>query len=100
MPLWLSESDVRAALPMGELIEAMEAALIAFSAGRVVQPVRTILEIGERNFFGVMPALDADGVPDGSQAGDRAPREYREGPAVASGVDRALRRGVRRAARR
>ncbi len=60
MPLWLSESDVRAALPMGELIEAMEAALIAFSAGRVVQPVRTILEIGERNFFGVMPALDAE----------------------------------------
>ena len=45
---------------MGELIEAMEAALIAFSAGRVVQPVRTILEIGERNFFGVMPALDAE----------------------------------------
>jgi ornithine cyclodeaminase/alanine dehydrogenase-like protein (mu-crystallin family) len=60
MPLWLSESDVRAALPMGELIEAMEAALVAFSAGRVVQPVRTILEIGERNFFGVMPALDAE----------------------------------------
>jgi ornithine cyclodeaminase/alanine dehydrogenase-like protein (mu-crystallin family) len=60
MPLWLSESDVRAALPMGELIESMEKALIAFSAGRVVQPVRTVLEIGERDFFGVMPALDAE----------------------------------------
>jgi alanine dehydrogenase len=63
MPLWLSESDVRAALPMGELIDAMEMALIAFSAGRVVQPVRTIMEIGEeRAFFGLMPALDSEGL--------------------------------------
>ena len=61
MPLWLSESDVRAVLTMGELIEAMETALIAFSAGRVVQPVRTVLGIRERAFFGLMPALDSDG---------------------------------------
>src|ERR1035437_1116812 len=61
MPLWLSESDVRAVLTMGELIDAMEAALIAFSAGRVVQPVRTVLGIRERAFFGLMPALDSDG---------------------------------------
>ena len=61
MPLWLSESDVRAVLAMGELIDAMEAALIAFSAGRVVQPVRTVLGIRERAFFGLMPALDSDG---------------------------------------
>ena len=61
MPLWLSESDVRAVLAMGELIDAMELALIAFSAGRVVQPVRTVLEIRERSFFGLMPALDSDG---------------------------------------
>jgi ornithine cyclodeaminase/alanine dehydrogenase-like protein (mu-crystallin family) len=59
MPLWLSESDVRAALPMGELIDAMEAALIAFSAGRVVQPVRTVFGIRDRCFFGLMPALDS-----------------------------------------
>jgi alanine dehydrogenase len=65
MPLWLSESDVRAALPMGELIDAMELALIAFSGGRVVQPVRTVFAIGERSFFGLMPALD----PDGSMVG-------------------------------
>ena len=31
----LSESDVRAVLAMGELIDAMELALIAFSARRV-----------------------------------------------------------------
>src|ERR1019366_201732 len=60
MPLWLSESDVRAALPMTELIDAMEAALIAFSAGRVVQPVRTVFGIRERCFFGLMPAFDSD----------------------------------------
>src|ERR1035441_2793227 len=59
MPLWLSESDVRAALSMGELIDAMESALIAFSAGRVVQPVRTVMEIRERCFFALMPALDS-----------------------------------------
>ena len=61
MPLWLSESDVRAVLSMSELIDAMEAVLIAFSAGRVVQPVRTVMEIGERCFFGLMPALDYEG---------------------------------------
>lgn len=61
MPLWLSESDVRAVLTMGELIDAMELALIAFSAGRVVQPVRTVMEIRERAFFALMPALDSDG---------------------------------------
>ena len=33
MPLWLSESDVRASLPMAELIDAMQSALIAFSGG-------------------------------------------------------------------
>jgi ornithine cyclodeaminase/alanine dehydrogenase-like protein (mu-crystallin family) len=59
MPLWLSEADVRAALSMGELIDAMESALIAFSAGRVTQPVRTVMQIRERCFFGLMPALHA-----------------------------------------
>jgi alanine dehydrogenase len=67
MPIWLSESDVRAALPMRELIDAMELALIAFSAGRVVQPVRGIMEIGPRSFFGVMPALDPDGAMVGTK---------------------------------
>src|SRR6478735_5637953 len=61
MPLWLSEADVRAVLPMSDLVDAMEGALISFSAGRAVQPVRSVLEIGERRFFGVMPALDRDG---------------------------------------
>jgi ornithine cyclodeaminase/alanine dehydrogenase-like protein (mu-crystallin family) len=57
MAIWLNEADVRAVLEPAELIGTMEAALGAFSAGEVVQPVRTALEIGDRSFFAVMPAL-------------------------------------------
>lgn len=60
MPLWLSESDVRAVLSPFELIDAMESALAALSAGRVVQPVRTAFEIADRTFFALMPAFDRD----------------------------------------
>jgi ornithine cyclodeaminase/alanine dehydrogenase-like protein (mu-crystallin family) len=60
MPLWLSEQDVRAALSMRELIQAMESALIAFSSGQVVQPVRMTLELRERAFFALMPAYDKE----------------------------------------
>ncbi|MBS1856796.1 MAG: ornithine cyclodeaminase family protein [Acidobacteria bacterium] len=58
MPLWLSESDVHDSLAMGDLIHAMEDALSAFSAGRVTQPVRTVMEFGPASFFGLMPAFD------------------------------------------
>ncbi len=58
MPLWLTESDVRASLDPAELIGAMESALRALTAGEVAQPVRTALEIGDRSFFAVMPAFD------------------------------------------
>ncbi len=54
---FLDEAAVRARLRMDELIEAMERALIEFSAGRVVQPVRTVMEFGaERSVFGLMPS--------------------------------------------
>jgi alanine dehydrogenase len=57
MPLVLSEAVVRELLSMPDLIAAMEGALTAFSAGTVVQPVRTVLEVGEHHsFFGLMPA--------------------------------------------
>jgi alanine dehydrogenase len=57
MPLLLNESDVRALLTMPDLIACMENALAAFSAGHVVQPVRTVLDLADRHaFFGVMPA--------------------------------------------
>jgi alanine dehydrogenase len=55
MPIWLSETDVRAVLSMEDLIGAMEAALAAFSAGEVKQPVRTVIE-APGGFFGTMPA--------------------------------------------
>ena len=42
---------------MPDLIAAMERALESFSAGAVVQPVRTIFDIADHHaFFGVMPA--------------------------------------------
>jgi alanine dehydrogenase len=57
MPLLLREDDVRQLLPMGDLIDLMESALTEFSAGRVDQPVRTTVQIGEdKNYFGSMPA--------------------------------------------
>jgi ornithine cyclodeaminase len=57
MALLLDESDVRAVLPMPDLIDSMEQALAAHAAGRATQPVRTVLEAGaDRNYFGVMPA--------------------------------------------
>lgn len=59
MAVWLNEADVRVVLDPAELIGAMESALAAFSAGEVVQPVRTALEMTERSFFFVMPALYA-----------------------------------------
>jgi ornithine cyclodeaminase/alanine dehydrogenase-like protein (mu-crystallin family) len=58
MPLFLPERDVHSALPMHDLIPAMETALADFSAGRVVQPVRTVLKYPPSAFFGVMPAYD------------------------------------------
>lgn len=70
MALLLSESDVRASLDMPSLIDAMAGALAEFSAGRVTQPVRTVLEVGaEKNYFGVMPAaIDGGGQPGSAAA--------------------------------
>jgi len=51
----LTEGDVAALLPIDSLTAPLEQALRQFSAGAVVQPVRTVLPIGDA-FFGVMPA--------------------------------------------
>jgi ornithine cyclodeaminase/alanine dehydrogenase-like protein (mu-crystallin family) len=68
MAIWLNESDVRAVLPMGDLIECMEAALIAFSSGQVRQPVREVIEAGgSGNFFAAMPAWLAAGPAMGAK---------------------------------
>src|ERR1044072_3107996 len=58
MVLTLSEADVAKVLTYEQLIPAMERALSAFSAGRVIQPVRNMLTIEEQQrFLGVMPAV-------------------------------------------
>jgi ornithine cyclodeaminase len=57
MTIWLNESDIRAVLPMSDLMECMERALAAFSSGQVRQPVRQVIEAGSGgNFFAAMPA--------------------------------------------
>ncbi|HQZ39133.1 MAG TPA: ornithine cyclodeaminase family protein [Vicinamibacterales bacterium] len=53
----LNEAQVRSLLPMGDLIQSMEDALARFSAGDVLQPVRSVLTVGPtRAYFGLMPA--------------------------------------------
>ena len=64
-PLFLNEEQVREHLRMTELIPAMEKALMDFSAGRVTQPVRSIISIdlaAATGFLGLMPALTPDGL--------------------------------------
>jgi ornithine cyclodeaminase/alanine dehydrogenase-like protein (mu-crystallin family) len=54
----LSEEQVRALLSYEELIPAMRKALMDFSAGRVLQPLRAILPVAAHGgWFGVMPAV-------------------------------------------
>ena len=54
----LTESDVKSVLTMDDLIETMASALMRFSTGRVVQPVRTVIPVhGDHAFFASMPAL-------------------------------------------
>lgn len=54
---FFDEHAVRTRLRMPDLIDAMERALVEFSAGRVQQPVRTVLEFGtESGLFGLMPS--------------------------------------------
>ncbi|HEU4588099.1 MAG TPA: ornithine cyclodeaminase family protein [Gemmatimonadales bacterium] len=54
---FLDEAAVRELLTYEELIPAMAGALAALSAGRVVQPVRSIVPVADhRGFLGVMPA--------------------------------------------
>jgi ornithine cyclodeaminase/alanine dehydrogenase-like protein (mu-crystallin family) len=61
--LFLNENQVREHLQMAELIPAMEKALIEFSAGKVTQPVRSVIKVDPPGgFLGLMPALTPDGL--------------------------------------
>lgn len=57
MTLYLDDHQVRKVLRMQDLIPVMEKALIDFSAGKVVQPVRTSFEVEPHGgYFFLMPA--------------------------------------------
>src|SRR5437870_1120105 len=64
-PLFLNEEQVREHLRMADLIPAIEKALIEFSAGKVTQPVRSVIKVdvaASSGFLGLMPALTPDGL--------------------------------------
>jgi alanine dehydrogenase len=61
MPLLLTEADMGRVLEMGSLIPAMRDALLRFSAGGVVQPVRPTLKIEPAGgYYAPMPAYLRD----------------------------------------
>ncbi len=63
MVLHLDEEGVRAALRWEPLIAEMESALVAFSSGRVIQPVRNMITIEEgKRYLGIMPAVAEDAM--------------------------------------
>jgi thiomorpholine-carboxylate dehydrogenase len=56
--LFLDEDQVRGVLSYDELIPAIRQALMDFSAGQVVQPLRTVMSVAAHNgWFAVMPAV-------------------------------------------
>jgi len=58
---FLDEETIRPLLRLEDLIPAMERALIDFSAGRVVHPVRSIVPVAQHHgFMGIMPAVYGD----------------------------------------
>jgi ornithine cyclodeaminase/alanine dehydrogenase-like protein (mu-crystallin family) len=60
-PLFLPEAHVRQLLQLQELLPAMEKALIEFSAGRVTQPLRSIVPVAaHEGWFALMPAVYGD----------------------------------------
>jgi ornithine cyclodeaminase/alanine dehydrogenase-like protein (mu-crystallin family) len=62
-PFFLGEGQVRQHLRMVDLIPAMEKALIDFSAGKVTQPVRSVIKVDPPGgFLGLMPALTPSGL--------------------------------------
>src|SRR4051812_33535773 len=62
-PIFFDEEQVRQHLRIADLIPAMERALIDFSAGKVMQPVRQVIPVDPPGgFYGIMPALTPDGL--------------------------------------
>src|SRR5437773_3033960 len=62
-PLYLNEEQVKKHLRMADLIPAMGNASVDFSAGKVTQPVRSVITVDPPDgFLGLMPALTPDGL--------------------------------------
>ena len=62
-PIFLNEQQVHHHLRMADLIPAMEKALIDFSAGKVTQPVRSVVKVDPPGgFLGLMPASTPEGL--------------------------------------
>ena len=56
--IFLSEEQVRAVLSYDDLIPAIRQALMALSAGQVVQPLRSVMRVASHGgWFAVMPAV-------------------------------------------
>ncbi len=54
----MTENQIRAVLSYDDLIPAIRQALIEFSAGRVVQPLRSVMKVASHGgWFAVMPAV-------------------------------------------
>jgi ornithine cyclodeaminase/alanine dehydrogenase-like protein (mu-crystallin family) len=59
--IFLDEEQVQAFLHWDELFPVMKKALVDFSAGRVIQPVRIVILVPEQAaFFDLMPAVYGD----------------------------------------
>lgn len=63
--MYIPENEVRAVLTYDALIPAIRQALIDYSAGKVVQPARTVLRAGKaeggaNGWFAVMPVIAGD----------------------------------------
>lgn len=58
----LTEKEVRSVLDAGSAVDLMERALVEFSAGAAVNPLRTVLYAGDsQRYVGVMPAFSPSG---------------------------------------
>lgn len=61
--LHFDDADVRRLLALDALLPAMRRALVDLSAGRVVQPLRTVMEVpAEQGLFFLKPALTDDAL--------------------------------------
>ena len=62
-PLYLDDATVRRLLPLEQLLPAMRGALIDLSAGRVLQPLRSVVEMPEREgMLFLKPAMTSDAL--------------------------------------